>query len=457
MSSFIMYSILVYLATSLASLGLSLYLWYYNKKEELFKWSALYWTGTLLFTILHGAVGNNHLLIAQTFIITGISHLALGKMMTILFNLPELKAKPFLLAGGVACLVSFGLSFVAPFWVYAGVIALAINAPNVIVLARAWKSGKENFTPATRLIFLVAIFFTLHQYDFPFLRLVEWFAPYGFGIANLIVLGFALTIPMSTIEKVQKDVLAEQKKNQQLVERNRESLIGIAAGFAHEINTPLAALKMGVELVTKYDEKEKREKIGNKLAISIDQISGLIQIVKQMPDSRTMSGNATDLNSIDSIQSELKENLKSEGKYLGLTLVFRDEDTELYTSVPVSLIKTVLTNLIQNAVEAQAEQEIKSVTLQVKKINESQLEFRVSNKGQRLEESFIDEMYLPFKTTKPIGGGFGLGLTVAKNIVENFSGNLVYEYINGCNEFCFTVPGTKKVDLKKTEHLPAAA
>jgi two-component system, NtrC family, sensor kinase len=87
-------------------------------------------------------------------------------------------------------------------------------------------------------------------------------------------------------------------------------------------------------------------------------------------------------------------------------------------------IMKVLTSLATNAVEAMPEGGELSIGV---KGNEEQVVITISDTGTGISKEDMDNILLPFFTTKPAGDGTGLGLPVAYNSVKMHSGKLEIE------------------------------
>jgi two-component system NtrC family sensor kinase len=89
-----------------------------------------------------------------------------------------------------------------------------------------------------------------------------------------------------------------------------------------------------------------------------------------------------------------------------------------------SQLQQVLINLLINAIQASVEDS--TVTIQVRKENES-LYLAVSDSGIGIDERDMDRIFDPFFTSKDVGEGNGLGLSVSLGIVEQHDGELWLE------------------------------
>jgi len=102
-------------------------------------------------------------------------------------------------------------------------------------------------------------------------------------------------------------------------------------------------------------------------------------------------------------------------------------------------ISQILLNLIVNSVDAVKKLDQRWIKLFVFTEDEKVV-FLLSDSGAGISEEVIANIFKPFYTTKEIGAGTGLGMSVSKQIAMAHSGNLSYQEINGNTGFRLELP-----------------
>ncbi|MEL7005871.1 MAG: ATP-binding protein [Bacteroidota bacterium] len=117
-----------------------------------------------------------------------------------------------------------------------------------------------------------------------------------------------------------------------------------------------------------------------------------------------------------------------------------DFDEELpQASIHVSALNQVWTNLIDNAIDALSDSDVKQ--LGIKSYQDGDfIRVLIKDSGKGISESIIDKIYDPFFTTKNIGEGTGLGLDVVKRIVHQHNGEIKVKSKPGNTEFDICIP-----------------
>jgi len=216
--------------------------------------------------------------------------------------------------------------------------------------------------------------------------------------------------------------------------RKLESIGSLAAGVAHEINTPLQFVSDGVEFLRsgfndilcgtagQGDPASDvlRDQIPKALDLVQEGIMRIAEIVHAMrefshPDSRTKeAASVTDL-----LRTALAV-ARHEYKHVA------DVHTEFAELPPLAChageLSQVFVNLIVNAAHAIAEASpdgSRRGLISVRARREgAAIIVEIEDTGCGIPAGILDRIFDPFFTTKPIGRGTGQGLSIARNVVE---------------------------------------
>ncbi len=161
------------------------------------------WVGTFIALMAQGALrtGEGQILMGFAFVV--LINGALAELMARVLGL-RFEWKPM----AAVFVVSLGLAAVlhttgAGFAVAAIPVAFGGCFPLILVVTRVLQSiPLSSMSFSMRGLLVSSVFFVVHTADFPFLRMVEWFAPIGFTIAILIVFGLSVFAPAVVLEIV---------------------------------------------------------------------------------------------------------------------------------------------------------------------------------------------------------------------------------------------------------------
>jgi len=229
------------------------------------------------------------------------------------------------------------------------------------------------------------------------------------GIANII--SFYL-------EKLRDN---ENRKiiQQQLLHADRLATIGqLAAGVAHELNEPLGNILGLAQLSLKLpglpiQAEKDLGKIEDCVIYSREIIKKLMEFSRQSQLCKEkIDLNELIENSITFLEARcIKEGIKIVKEYTGNITVTVDRHQ----------IKQVITNLTINAIQAMKNG---GKLLFTTRKNSKNAIFCVEDTGIGIASENISKTFMPFFTTKDVGEGTGLGLSVVYGIIKNHNGDI---------------------------------
>jgi signal transduction histidine kinase len=108
---------------------------------------------------------------------------------------------------------------------------------------------------------------------------------------------------------------------------------------------------------------------------------------------------------------------------------FKAEEEEIISKIDRTQLIRIITNLVKNAIQAIPEnQENKAVCVNIKKVSGNVI-ITVADNGIGIGTENFNRIFEPKFTTK--SSGMGLGLSIIKNIIGNYNGNITFESQQG--------------------------
>jgi len=221
-------------------------------------------------------------------------------------------------------------------------------------------------------------------------------------------------------QKVQQRTEELRKTENQLMQSDKVASLGkLAAGVAHEINSPLTGILTYSSLLLKAKkegdpEKEDLEVIVNETNRCKKIIKGLLDFARQSEPQKVLSHiNEVIDKSIDLVSHQAGlQNIKIEKKI---------KPDLPKTMIDVGQIQQVFINILLNAIEAMPQGGILTVSSGI----EGQMAtVRFTDTGIGIPKEVLPKILDPFFTTKKQGKGTGLGLSVSYGIIERHRGKL---------------------------------
>ena len=221
---------------------------------------------------------------------------------------------------------------------------------------------------------------------------------------------------------VLENVTSRIKLEETLQQSEKLSSIGLlAAGVAHEVNTPLTGVSSYTQmLLGMIPETDPKHALLQKVQKQTDRASNIVGNLLNF--SRT--GNATEFTEID-INKLLDDTLQLLEPQLRKSQVevvknYSDSSPKIFGSA--GKLQQVFTNLVINARDAIIGGG--EITLKTSFENEDEVIIEVSDTGTGIEPENLTKIFDPFFTTKAVGSGTGLGLAVSYGIVQEHAGNI---------------------------------
>jgi len=124
---------------------------------------------------------------------------------------------------------------------------------------------------------------------------------------------------------------------------------------------------------------------------------------------------------VDELMERVMRLNKAKAAEQGVTLTYTAKAVDLLVFVDEGQMMLVFNNLIKNAIQAGAN----SIRITADLNAEDQTIIRVTNNGKPIPLRQIDEIFVPFYTTRP--NGTGIGLSLSRQIMIKHHGNLILE------------------------------
>jgi signal transduction histidine kinase len=212
-----------------------------------------------------------------------------------------------------------------------------------------------------------------------------------------------------------------------LAEAEKLATVGtLAAGLAHEIGAPLNVISGRAEMLLGQEQTPTAMK--RHLGIIVAQSGRITRTVRSLLDYARRPARRDEPVSMDAVVHSTIDLLESECQRAGVTVDYRP-GPELRVLGDADQLQQVFTNLLVNAMQAMDGQaDPRTVTITVAPVVSPEtgmpldVVVTVDDTGPGLPADLDGRLFTPFATTKP--SGTGLGLVVARSIVQDHGGTI---------------------------------
>ena len=228
-------------------------------------------------------------------------------------------------------------------------------------------------------------------------------------------------------EGIAKDLTRLKTMMEQLVSSEKMASVGqMAAGIAHEINTPLGIILGYAQLMMDDFEKDSEtcqnlEVIERQTQISRKIVADLLKYSRQSGSARE-SVNFNEI--IDDAVAIIEHSFNLSHVKVGVSLA---KDLPSIVGDPEKL-RQVIVNLLNNAHHAMEGQGGGELSIRTRyDAATAKVIAEIQDNGHGIPESIKARIFDPFFTTKPVGKGTGLGLSVSYGIIREHDGTIELE------------------------------
>lgn len=242
---------------------------------------------------------------------------------------------------------------------------------------------------------------------------------------------------------VLEDVTARISLEEQLQQREKLSSIGLlAAGVAHEVNTPLTGVSSYTQmLLGMLSENDPKHVLLQRVRTQAERATNIVNNLLNF--SRT--GSATEFAelSMTRVLDDTLQLLEPQMRHSQIEIVrnYDPDATEVFGNA--GKLQQVFTNLVLNARDAIPDGG--RITLQTSASDDGSLVVEVIDTGIGIAPENVAKIYDPFFTTKGVGQGTGLGLAVSYGIIQEHAGRISVDSTPGKGTtFRITLPTVRQ-------------
>jgi len=234
------------------------------------------------------------------------------------------------------------------------------------------------------------------------------------------------------------DITESVEKETQLIQAGKMTTLGVmAAGMAHEINQPLNVIQVCADFFLKMLNRGEPiadadlRTMANDIVANVERAAGVIKHVRDFARQSEVVKSKIDIN------NPIRDVFKVLGHQLKVHEI--EVELDLAENLPNIMaehnrLEQVFINLVTNAIDAMDEKSSQIENRDTEKrltiksyIQNGQVAVDVSDTGIGMSEDIKNKILEPFFTTKKIGKGTGLGVSISYGIVKDYDGAIEIE------------------------------
>jgi len=213
-----------------------------------------------------------------------------------------------------------------------------------------------------------------------------------------------------------------QRQETLLIETERLAVVGeMASAVAHGLRNPLAAIRSSAELMLEDDlPSEVRGSVSDIISQS-DRLEGWIRAflirAREEPDS------AARLIPLDPIIRRCLTHFGNQMTARGIECAFTEDENVPLIGMPAPELEQVLNSALSNSIEAMRD----GGRIKIRRMMQmnGRVHITITDTGPGVPDEMKERLFKPFETGK--SSGIGVGLALARRIMERFGGSLNLE------------------------------
>lgn len=239
--------------------------------------------------------------------------------------------------------------------------------------------------------------------------------------------------PPGGVVLIVQDVTEEEKIRTELDHVERLTLVGqMAAGITHEIRNPMAVVRGFLQLMREKSPGEL-DSYYQIVMDELDRANGIINDFLSLAQSRISDKEVVQLHHII---EELSPLLWADANLRGQSVELSYSPSLPLLKLNVREIKQLILNLARNGMEAM---DAKGVLTLETQVNGDKIELKIRDTGGGIPQDKLENLFVPFFTTK--SQGTGLGLPLCLSIAERHNGTIkVDSAVGRGTEFTIAFP-----------------
>ena len=232
---------------------------------------------------------------------------------------------------------------------------------------------------------------------------------------------------MSNLKNEIYKIVLELKEKSENLAKDRETLSNHLADISHQIRTPLMAISSMVDAIIENEDKldENTRKFIYEISRQLDQINWLVDNLLKMAqlDTKTVDFNKEDTNIrnlIEKIEKNMSIFLELKNQKLAINI-----DENIHALIDPKWMTEAIENIIKNCIEHSAENSKIQISVMQ---NPLFVQIEIKDSGTGISKEDLPRIFDKFYKGKGAScNSFGIGLSLAKSIIESQNGEIEVE------------------------------
>jgi len=250
-----------------------------------------------------------------------------------------------------------------------------------------------------------------------------------------------LQLNESLEEKVDQRTKELKDTQSALMQKNKVVALGnMAATIVHELSQPLAAINSSTAAIQAKLEARNWSGLGEsaaRLKPLSNKMNNVVKLLKYFSYADQHTNEAFDMvELVNETVEVIKDSLNEKGVTISMSLPHND----LMVRGNRVKIDLAISNILKNAIEAAEQNDKPHIAISTEITKDNMLVLYVEDNGEGVGEHIMGQLFNPYFTTKEVGKGMGLGLSITYEIVQQYGGTIGATNTENGAKFSLSLP-----------------
>ncbi|PIV80673.1 hypothetical protein COW53_08435 [bacterium CG17_big_fil_post_rev_8_21_14_2_50_64_8] len=239
-----------------------------------------------------------------------------------------------------------------------------------------------------------------------------------------------------------RDITSEKQIETRMSETEKMAGIGqLAAGIAHQLNTPLGSILLSAQMLEEDVEDEDQAEDIRRIIRQTEQCR---RIIKGLLNFARPTGSERGRLNLGEVVRETTYLMEKTLKVATIEVAIEEEERS-WVNGNRNELEQVFFNLLANAMDAMPHGG--NIAVRIGRVVPGEIQVEFTDQGEGIATEHHDRIFLPFFTTKDYGKGTGLGLSIVARIIHEHGGHVEMRSKPGQGTtFTLTLPSARDDD-----------
>ncbi len=205
----------------------------------------------------------------------------------------------------------------------------------------------------------------------------------------------------------------------------------LAGGIAHEIGNPVSCISALADDIKTDEDNQLTKNSLQSLNSLLDSTEILVKTTHDLSVIDTHKSNAFELLDINQLISNTYNIFRYDKRCSNINISLELDYSTPAIFASVNQITQLISNIIENSIYAIQNTTLAEINIKTQQLDDNYIMINIRDNGSGIDKELLQNIFDPFFSTKPVGEGGGLGLTICWSIATAHEGSISATSVTG--------------------------